>query len=249
MKAITLSFDDGHPADLKVAERLARHGLTATFYVPVRNSEGQPVIDAAQLQALAASGFEIGGHTLDHRRLVPLGKAEARRQIADGKKALEDRLGEAIHGFAYPGGAGGRREQRLVEEAGFAYARTTEMFRLDRGSSILGLPTTLQFYPHRPPALLRNWLRRGGGWHRLMLALTLLRQAGVENSAQYLLPRMVDGQVLHIWGHGWEIDRFDLWQAFDELLRLLAASGVPCLTNNLVAGAGIQPPPAAGTGS
>ncbi|WP_445682324.1 polysaccharide deacetylase family protein [Radicibacter daui] len=231
MRAITLSFDDGHPADIKVAEYLARHGLTATFYVPVRNSEGRPVVDAAQLRSLASAGFEIGGHTLDHLRLTALDESEARRQVADGKAALEDMLGSEVRGFAYPGGRGGSRERAMVKAAGFSFARTTQMFRLDRNTSSYRLPTTVQFYPHRLPALLRNWLRQGGGARRLGLALACSRQCSVQEAVGYPLSRLTEGQVLHIWGHGWEIDQLGLWPEFDKTLGMLAGAQASCVAN------------------
>jgi peptidoglycan/xylan/chitin deacetylase (PgdA/CDA1 family) len=246
MKAITFSFDDGHPLDMKVAERLAHHGLTGTFYVPVRNCEGKPVMEGRQLRSLLAAGFEIAGHTLDHRRLTSLDLPEARRQIVDGQKALEDLLGASVSGFAYPGGRAGTREQNLVREAGFAYARTTQMFRLDRGDCVYRLPTTLQFYPHGLPALLRNWLRQGAGWQRLELALTSWRQKNLSRTLECLLPRLMEGQVLHIWGHAWEIGDLTLWPVFEEMLGLVADAAIPCMTNGRVALGSTLPAGAAG---
>lgn len=246
MKAITFSFDDGHPLDMKVAERLAHYGLTGTFYVPVRNSEGKPVMEGGQLRSLLAAGFEIAGHTLDHRRLTSLDLPEARRQIIDGQKALEDLLGASVSGFAYPGGRAGKREQKLVRKAGFAYARTTQMFRLDRGDGAYRLPTTLQFYPHGLPALLRNWLRQGAGWQRLELALACWRQQGLSSTVGCLLPRLMDGQVLHIWGHAWEIEDLALWPMFEEMLGLVAEAAMPCMTNGQVASGNVLPATTAG---
>jgi peptidoglycan/xylan/chitin deacetylase (PgdA/CDA1 family) len=59
----TLSIDDGHPLDLKIAELLKRYDIPATFYIPLHNSEGHPVLQTSALCELAKH-FEIGSHTL-----------------------------------------------------------------------------------------------------------------------------------------------------------------------------------------
>jgi hypothetical protein len=59
---------------------------------------------AAQLAAAHAAGFEIANHSLDHRYdLVRLGRAEIRRQILEGARAIERATGELPVGFRAPG--------------------------------------------------------------------------------------------------------------------------------------------------
>jgi len=225
---LATSWDDGHPDDRRLAERLARHGIAATFFVPIGNSEGRPVMATADLRALAADGFEIAAHTLDHRRLPPLGEAEARRQIAEGRRRLEDLLGAPVVGFAYPGGHAGRHGRRLAAEAGFAYARTTRMFCLSPGRDPLMMATTAQLYPHRAGAVLRNWARRGGGLDRLRLAARWLAAGGLEAASTALLDEaLARGGVLHLWGHSWEIEELGLWPVLDRLLAAAAARVPP----------------------
>ena len=89
----SLSVDDGHPLDMRMADLLRKHGMTATFHVPVRNSEGPPVLSVPHLRELAKD-FEIGSHTLEHRYLARLDMHEALRQITEGKRALQDVLGK-----------------------------------------------------------------------------------------------------------------------------------------------------------
>jgi peptidoglycan-N-acetylglucosamine deacetylase len=225
---LTTSWDDGHPADMRLAERLAYHGIRATFYVPTTNSEGRPVMPAADLRQLDAAGFELAAHTQDHRRLRGLTLAEARCQIQSGKDWLEDCLGHAVVGFAYPGGHAGRWGRQLCEETGFAYARTTCMFALSPGPDRYAMATTVQFFPHRPWALLRNWARRGGGMSRLALALQYSRaqdcEAGVAAVAD---TARAHGGVFHLWGHSWEVEELALWALLDRVLANLAANIPP----------------------
>lgn len=153
----TLSVDDGHPLDLRLADKLARHGIPATFYVPTTNCEGPPVMSAPQLRTLAAQ-FELGSHTAEHRFLAQLGRAAAWRQVRDGKASLEDALGRRVDGFCYPGGRYRREHVALVRAAGFTHARTTQNLRTDAGRQAFEMPTTLQFYPHPRRVLVRNFV-------------------------------------------------------------------------------------------
>ena len=70
----------------------------------------------------------LGAHTVHHFPLRALGAAAARREIEEGRKVLEERIGRAVAHFAYPFGnaeSAGPREFALVREMGFATAVTT----------------------------------------------------------------------------------------------------------------------------
>ena len=238
----TCSIDDGHPADLRCAELLARLGLKATFYVPVRNREGPPVLGRAELRELGRA-FEIGAHTLDHCFLPALPAAQAAHQVVAGKDALEQRLGRAVDGFCYPGGKHGAREVALVRAAGFAYARTVRNLCLDAGADRYRIPTTLQFYPHRQSVVLRNYLSQPGRaarWPVLRAAL-----AGRDLRARLLaLLDLADasGGLFHIWWHSLDIERLGLWPLLNDFLRAVADRTAPELRlNNAEAAAAIAP--------
>lgn len=221
---LTTSWDDGHPLDLRVAELLARHGLRGTFYCPLHNGEGRPVLTAAQLRQLDGAGFEIGSHTHDHvyaRRVpAPLWQAQVQR----GKAALEDRLGHAVAGFCYPGGVFGAAEQTVVKQAGFAYARSTVNLCNDAGSDRFALPTTMQLYPHARGVLWRNLLRHGHWRARWPQLRACLPHATPHDRVAALLVQLQrrGGGVLHLWGHAWEIDALGAWADLDRLLARLA---------------------------
>ncbi|HEV7816478.1 MAG TPA: hypothetical protein VGP06_15440, partial [Janthinobacterium sp.] len=66
MNAIfTCSIDDGSPSDMKMAELLYKYSLNGTFFIPMANREGKPVMSAGQIRDIGKQ-FEIGSHTLDH---------------------------------------------------------------------------------------------------------------------------------------------------------------------------------------
>lgn len=62
--AVALTFDDGPHTEHTplVLEKLARHGVRATFFVVGEYAERHPEL----LQAIVAAGHEIGNHTYRH---------------------------------------------------------------------------------------------------------------------------------------------------------------------------------------
>lgn len=219
----TLSVDDGHPLDLRLAELLNRHGVQATFYLPVSNHEGPPVMQANDARQLARR-FEIGSHTRSHSFLGQVDDSRAWSEITDGKRMLEDWLGQQVPGFCYPGGRYLNKHVSMVRRAGFCYARTTQNLRTDVGVRRFEMPTTLQFYPHPRSVLMRNFISQGDWRPRL----PALRQAWVDSDWLQRLYRLFDHAaaergVFHLWCHSRDIERFGLWDAFEHFLAHVAA--------------------------
>ena len=218
-----MSVDDGHPLDMRMAELLAHHGLRATFYLPIENSEGLPVLEPAAMRALAQR-FEIGSHTRSHRFLTTLDPAHAWRQISEGKQQLEDYIGEPVRGFCYPGGHYRRIHLLQARAAGFDYARTTQNLRFDIGSRAFEMPTSAQFYPHPEQVFLRNFVSQRD-WLPRMAAL---RVALAEKDWLRRLHRLLDlamarGGVFHLWCHSVDIERLQLWDALEGFLSRVAS--------------------------
>lgn len=229
----TLSVDDGHPLDLRLADLLAAHRIPATFYVPTTNCEGPPVMSASQLRSLAAQ-FEIGSHTAEHRFLAQLGRAAAWRQVRDGKTALEDTLGRTVDGFCYPGGRYRREHVALVRAAGFRYARTTQNLRTDAGRQAFEMPTTLQFYPHPRRVLIRNFVsQRHWQLRRPALAAALAERDWLGRLYSLFSHACRQGAVFHLWLHTADVEALRLWQALDDFLACVARRVPPAqrLTN------------------
>ncbi len=223
----TSSWDDGHPLDMRLAELLARHGFGSTFFVPLSNREGLPVMTGEQFRALQAGGFEIGSHTLDHCYLTTVDDATATFQIVQGKAALEQTLGQAVPGFCYPGGKHRKRHVEMVEKAGFCYARNTINFHADVAPKPLAMAVTLQFYPHRPDIYLRNFVRHGAWPQRVRLLKAVLPHHDLLSRLRSSLDVACEQNgVFHLWGHSWELDRFDGWAMLDDFLRY-AAERIP----------------------
>mgnify|MGYP003819471551 CR=1 FL=1 len=78
-----------------------------------------------QLREMTGAGMAVGAHTHTHRVLATLDPGEQRRELLQGKRILEERLGGRVHSLAYPVGrrdSFGEETKRLAREAGYAMA-------------------------------------------------------------------------------------------------------------------------------
>lgn len=136
-RCVVFTFDDGY-FDLYEHARpiLAAYGWVGTvFCIPglldetthrIPPSFGAPLMSGEEIRALAVQGWEIGGHTLTHRRLPDLSEEAQQEEIREGKERLECLVGAPVVSFAYPEGLFTTMTLRLVEEAGFCCAVTTQ---------------------------------------------------------------------------------------------------------------------------
>jgi peptidoglycan-N-acetylglucosamine deacetylase len=215
---LVCSWDDGHPLDQRVGELLQRYGFKGTFFVPLRNREGLPVISPGSLRALAAH-HEVGSHTLEHVYLRGLPEEVVREQICAGREQLESLLGRSVAGFCYPGGQFDAATVRLVREAGFRYARTVENLVTTAPTHRYSVATTLQIYRHSGPVLAHNLLRYPHRLRKAALLVRLLAGRSLEERLRIAAAYARDRHgVLHIWGHSWELERHALWEILDRFL-------------------------------
>lgn len=218
----TCSIDDGHPSDMKMAQLLDKHGLQGTFYIPIHNREGFDVMRPQQIRELA-SRFEIGSHTYDHCFLKYIDLTDSHYQVTEGKKRLEDIIGQPVQGFCYPGGKYRPADVEIVKAAGFRYARTTENLCFDAGRQPFEMPTTCQIYPHERNVYLRNFAR-AGHWQRRRRALQVAVRHEDWIRRLYALfdDACLHGTVFHLWGHSRDIDQFDAWRDLDLFLEYVS---------------------------
>ncbi|MBI1356925.1 MAG: polysaccharide deacetylase family protein [Acidobacteria bacterium] len=229
---VTTSWDDGHASDLRLAELLGRYGFRGTFYVPFR-AVREPLLTPAQLREVAKSGIEIGGHTLTHPSMKGLGLERSRQEVRESKQRLEDILGRPVTSFCYPNGDLDAEAREAVRQEGYSLARTTVNLRTSVGGDPLRMPTSLQFYPHSAYKRLRIFGRNRDVPGLLRWATGHGCRAGLDGLIDSLFNHaMRNGGVFHLWGHSWELDRFELWGPLERTLeRLSGRAGVRYLTN------------------
>jgi peptidoglycan/xylan/chitin deacetylase (PgdA/CDA1 family) len=133
-RTVAITFDDSYRDNLAAARVLGGHGLPACFFVSTgyvgtdrvtpwdRHLPRLANLTWDDVRAVAGMGFEIGSHTVHHPDLNRISPDEARRELAESKRALEEQIGRPVRYFAYP--FGGREHfppdgPRLVREAGY----------------------------------------------------------------------------------------------------------------------------------
>jgi peptidoglycan/xylan/chitin deacetylase (PgdA/CDA1 family) len=111
-----------HDVLLDVAAGLeARTGLS-----PLDLPAGARPLDWEEVQDLAASGIDVGGHSVRHAALPLLPLGAVRRELEGCRDAIAERLGKPPRHFAYPNGFHSPAIRSAVRQAGFETGSTTD---------------------------------------------------------------------------------------------------------------------------
>lgn len=115
-RELALTFDDGPNADMteRLLDLLARHQVRATFFLVGRYVAAQPAL----ARRIADQGHTLGNHTMTHPRLLALGPAATRAEVADGGKAIADATGVAVKIFRPPFGGRWPHTLRAARDLG-----------------------------------------------------------------------------------------------------------------------------------
>jgi peptidoglycan/xylan/chitin deacetylase (PgdA/CDA1 family) len=84
------------------------------------------MLNRTQLAEAAAAGVEIAAHTRSHPQLDQLPERLVREELGTSKRWLEDEIGLAVPGLAYPFGYSNARVRRVAREAGYRYAHAVD---------------------------------------------------------------------------------------------------------------------------
>jgi peptidoglycan/xylan/chitin deacetylase (PgdA/CDA1 family) len=130
-KPVVLTFDDGYADFYEAAlPLLARYGFTGTVFVTTGWIAGEPqrrghragMLSWRQIEEVATAGVEIGAHSVSHPELDQLAGDRLTRELAGPKHALEDKLGAAVTGLAYPFGYSNRLVRESAQAVGYEYS-------------------------------------------------------------------------------------------------------------------------------
>jgi peptidoglycan/xylan/chitin deacetylase (PgdA/CDA1 family) len=140
--------------------------LTRTDFVP------RP-LDWREVEEMHAQGIAFGSHTLTHPMLSRVPADVARREIADSKRILEDRLGVPVPFFCYPRGDVNGAVRAMVRETGYRAAATTLPGLNDRRTDPFALRRTY-IGRHDSPAEFAK--KMAGAYDLLQQALAIWRR-------------------------------------------------------------------------
>lgn len=204
-KALTFSYDDGVMQDLRLISLFKLYGLKATFNL---NSAAFGQIDAISRDgrevdhshiseediARVYAGFEAAIHTRTHPDLTQLSDACVAAETLEDRAAIEALVKYPVRGMAYPYGRCDERVKRVLGTVGVVYARGT------RVTGDFSLP--------------RDRYDWACSCHHNSLA-------------PLIEPFLVDSRMpklLSVWGHSYEFDQNDDWDAFEARLEKLGGN-------------------------
>ena len=134
---VSLTFDDGSKNQFKIALPLLREKkIPATFYVITNLVDS--TVKSIILKNLSQD-YEIGSHTVSHSNLIRIGSENAKMELLNSKKFLQNNFGmNAGLTMSYPWGIYNNSVKLLVKEDYLA-ARSTgpgynSLYKLDRYS-------------------------------------------------------------------------------------------------------------------
>ncbi len=119
---ISLTFDDGNANQQAAADLMNAKGMKGTFYIVSGFVGANGYFTRAGLDALKASGHEIGGHTVNHPDLATLPATEVSRQICNDRSTLMS-WGYTVTSFAYPFASSVPANETAAKNCGYNSAR------------------------------------------------------------------------------------------------------------------------------
>lgn len=166
---VAITFDDALASVAEdAAPLLAARGLPATVFAVAGRlggwsdwpsaRPGSPrlrLATAEQLTGLAAAGWEIGAHGMEHAPLVHDDPAFLETELRLSRERLEAAVETSVRCYAYPYGALPSRAGRAAVEDIYETACTTRLGTVGRGADRWALPRVEAYYLRRPNGLRR----------------------------------------------------------------------------------------------
>lgn len=214
-KAITLSYDDGCRADIKLSEIITRYGLKATFNISSNKISDIPdkwfLLKKEIKEHILDKGHEIAIHNANHIANGLLNTADGIKEVLDCRTKLEQEFGVIVRGMAYPNSGISRFQngmaysdvKRYLTDLNISYART------------LGVVNKSFYLPN--------------DWHCWMPTAHHNNEQLFEYIDAFLsincnegLGANFDARLLYIWGHSYEFDAKNNWDRLDKICKLIS---------------------------
>jgi len=92
-----------------------------------------------EVQEMAEAGISFGSHGIDHEILTKISQQDQVRELSESKRLLEDRDVASAPAFAYPNGNYNEEIKKLVTDAGYICAVSTEKGKVNKESDLFAL--------------------------------------------------------------------------------------------------------------
>ena len=222
MVRITFSWDDGSPDDFKIKDLFEKYDIPCILFIPAENIEGRKVVNRQEIRLLKSELLSIGSHTLHHIYLTNMEKGQIEKEVLDGKKYIEDIISEQNVHFCLPGGKSNSDVLHVCRKY-FKTIRTA-----DTMNAVTSLPLirpTFHYYNRGIKSLIYNGFKQKS---------SLLRYLSWADASDYFAEiehvlikasQSMRNYDIHIWGHSWEIEEFDLWGRLEKSIVFMKERG------------------------
>jgi peptidoglycan/xylan/chitin deacetylase (PgdA/CDA1 family) len=173
-RAVLVSFDDAYSDLLEVAAPLlgereipavvfavAGHLGGANDWDHHKGAASLRLLEAGDLPRVAASGIEVGAHTVNHRPLPEVPAAELEDELAGAADRIEAAGVPRPRAFSYPYGRWTPAVAAAVREAGYEVAFTTAWGDPRPGGDLFTVPR-VEVHASDTPRKLRQKLALAG---------------------------------------------------------------------------------------
>ncbi|HOX54234.1 MAG: polysaccharide deacetylase family protein [Candidatus Omnitrophica bacterium] len=124
--SVVITFDDGYKDNYTNAyPDLKKYNFPATIFI-ITGKIGQiEYVSWEDILEMSKNNISFGSHSRCHRYLPDLEEGEVKKSVVESKKDLEQKLNTEVKYFCYPLGGFSDRIIKIVQEAGYKGACTT----------------------------------------------------------------------------------------------------------------------------
>ncbi|MDO8601490.1 MAG: polysaccharide deacetylase family protein [bacterium] len=151
-KTAVLTFDDSfEDVYLNAFPILKKYGFPASVFIATdfigreQKNESTGILfktlDWPQIKEMHESGLiDFEPHTCNHQELTKISLEEAKKEILDSRRIIEEGLNKKCHFFAYPRGKYNQGVVNILKENNFLATLTVNPGRVRKNSNLLELP-------------------------------------------------------------------------------------------------------------
>lgn len=224
-KYFTISFDDGLQQDKKIIEIMQKYGANcATFFIntglggldsskDIENFLGVPGVTSVrftmdELKTGIYDGFDIECHGLTHAILTGYENDPdaIKQEVGQDAANIAELTGFQPVGLAWPGG----------------FCNETTARRIEANTSIRFARAISSTYGFELPKSFMQWNPTCSICEKQLIGL----------AQDFAKAECTEDMLFYVWGHGYELDAYDLYDELDLLMRIMTKSKDVVLVTN-----------------
>lgn len=196
-KVLTMSYDDGREADIRLIKIFNDNGIKGTFYLNsgyIDKSFNDNIknfgrrIKEDEIKELY-KGHEVATHTVTHPTIARCPISQVVNQIVEDRKKLESIVGYPVRGLSYPNGSYSEEIKNMLPYIDIKYGR------IAGSSGNFNMPSDLY-----------QW---EATCHHNKNLLELANEFLIKDRPQHL-------HMFYVWGHSYEFNRDNNWELIEE---------------------------------